>query len=418
MTDEAGDLVLRSLSAAELADFVRLEGLVWGWPPYDSRRSFYADFLEPEHTWGVFHDDRLVASHGMVRLQLTVPGGRVVDAAGITILAIHPQFRGRGLMSRLTNNAHELIRRDSREPIAVGVPHHSRTHLRYGYGIASRYANVELEVHGQRSLRDIPDRCELEYTDAKTALQEMDQLAQQMTGQRNGWIPRKLCASEYQYSGAEQPDGDFGPVSFVLHRTTAGVVHGFLSYRLSSGADPYGRPSGTLKVVELFGLDALAEAQLWQHCLSNPVITKIIAARRPVNDPIGARLSDPRAWRQVIRDDMILTTLDIPAALAARCYSREDTLVLGIYGPTAADEAGRPASFELSGGLDGASCRRVAAAPDLVLSLSALGTAYLGDVSLVDLAASGQVVEHVPGSLRRASAMFSWSPAPWIQDTF
>ena len=414
MADAAGDLVLRSLSAAELADFVRLEGLVWGWPAYDSRTSFYAEFLEPGHTWGVFHDDRLVASHGMVRLQLTVPGGRVVDAAGITILAIHPQYRGRGLMSRLTNNAHELIRRDGREPIAVGVPHHSRTHLRYGYGIASRYANVELEVHGQRSVRDIPGPCEVEYADAKTALGELDQLSRRMTGQRNGWIPRKLCASAYQYSGAEQPEGDFGPVAFVLHRTGAGTVDGFLSYRLSSGADSYGRPIGTLKVVELFGLDGQAEARLWQHCLSNPVVTRITAARRPVNDPIAARLADPRAWRQVIRDDMILTTLDIPVALGARCYGREDTVVLGIYGP--AD--GRPASFELSGGIDGAGCRRVAAAPDVVLSLSALGAAYLGDVSLVDLAASGQVAEHAAGSLRRASAMFSWSPAPWIQDTF
>jgi predicted acetyltransferase len=428
MASLAGDLSLRQLSPAELADFAQLEALVWGWPVYESRARFYAEFLEHGHSWGVFREGRLVASHGLVRLRLTVPGGNVVDAAGMTILAIHPEFRGRGLMSLLTANAHDLIRRDGNEPVAVGVPHHSRTHLRYGYGIAARHSSVELDVHGQRTLSGVNGEGTVEYTDVKTALGEMDQLSQRMTGLRNGWIARKPCASAYQYTAAASPDGDFGPVAFVLHRSAAGDVDGFLSYRLRSGADSFGRPNGGMKVIELFGVSGLAEAQLWQHCLSNPVVTQISAARRPVNEPVAARLPDPRAWRQVTRDDMILRTLDVPRALAARCYGRDDTVTLGISGQAGShaqatwnaetEAAERPAVFELCGGIDGATCRRVRADPDIGMSLSALGAAYLGDVSLADLAASGQVTENKPGSLRRASCMFSWSPAPWIQDTF
>jgi predicted acetyltransferase len=110
---------------------------------------------------------------------------------------------------------------------------------------------------------------------------------------------------------------------------------------------------------------------------------------------------------------MIVYLLDIPAALAARRYSREDTVVLKVREPGGSDSC-----FALAGGLTAAHCEPASHAPDIGMSLSALNAAYLGDVSLIDLAASGQVAEYTAGSLRRASAMFSWSPAPWVQDTF
>jgi predicted acetyltransferase len=418
MTSIPDGLELRPLAEAELPDFVELEGLVWGWPGYDSRARFYGEFLDHDYSWGVFRDGRLVATHGIVRLQLAVPGGKVVNAAGFTILTVHPEFRGRGLMSLLTNHALDLVRAAGSDPVATGVPHHSRTHLQYGFGIAARHASVELDVAGQRELRELPAEGRIDYLDAKTALADLDDLSRRMVRVRNGWIPRKPCASAYQYSGAAQPDGEYGPVIFVLHRGADGAADGFLSYRLTSGCDAYGRPNGAMRVVELFGVSAAAEAQLWRHCLGNPVVTRITATRRPVSDPIAARLPEPRAWRQVIRDDMILCVVDIPSALAARCYGRDDTVVLEVRRPPGDPDGAPAARVELSGGLDGARCRPTTAAADLTITLSALGAAYLGDVSIIDLAASGQAVEHVPGSLRRASAMFSWSPAPWLQDTF
>ena len=94
--------------------------------------------------------------------------------------------------------------------------------------------------------------------------------------------------------------------------------------------------------------------------------------------------------------------------LAARRFSREDTITIQVPG------AGR---YTVSGGLDAASCVPSDATPDLTLPASALAAAYLGDMSIMDLA-TDDIVEHTPGSLRRASAMFTWSPAPRVQDSF
>jgi predicted acetyltransferase len=407
-------LTMRVLAPDELADLVRLEELVWGWKADEERLLWLQEFLEPAHTIGVFDGSELVASHGMTALRLTVPGGAVVAMAGFTFLVVHPAYRGRGLMSVLTLNGYELARREGRMPVGGGMPHHSRTHLRYGYGAATRYAHVELDLDGQRELRDVVDDGRLELVGTKAALDLLHEVSSQLTGLRNGWVARRPWTDRYKYARAGLPSGTYGPVTFAIHRRERhGRPDGFLSYRQFADSDPYGRPRGTLRVEELFGTSAEVEAQLWQHCIGNPLVSAITATRRPVNDPVSARLRDPRAWRQTVREDMGICFLDIPAALAARRYSREDAVVLEVI-----DLDGDRRRFVLEGGLAGAHCERSTRSADLTVSLSALGSAYLGDVSLVELAASGQAAEHTPGSLRRASAMFSWTPAPWVQDTF
>jgi hypothetical protein len=47
-----------------------------------------------------------------------------------------------------------------------------------------------------------------------------------------------------------------------------------------------------------------------------------------------------------------------------------------------------------------------------------LGAAYLGGARFSTLAHAGRVVEHVPGSLARADAMFGCEPLPWCSTGF
>ncbi|HEV7757542.1 MAG TPA: sterol carrier protein domain-containing protein, partial [Acidimicrobiales bacterium] len=60
-----------------------------------------------------------------------------------------------------------------------------------------------------------------------------------------------------------------------------------------------------------------------------------------------------------------------------------------------------------------AACIRTQDAPDLTLTAAELAAAYLGGFDLTTLARAGRVVEHRPGRLQRADAMFSWRPGPW-----
>jgi predicted acetyltransferase len=256
----------------------------------------------------------------------------------------------------------------------------------------------------------VTDDGRLEFVDHPAVLKHLADLSVRMLDVRNGWVPRHPCTDAYKYAGAAGRSGEYGPMEFVVHRSASGEVDGLAGFRRANGTDDYGRVRGTLRISELFGLSAMAEAQLWRVCLAEPLVSRITATRRPVYDPVTARLPEPRAWRQTVRDDMFLRLLDIPVALAARRYGREDRIVLAVRG-----DGGR---FVLTGGLASADCHPTDEPADLTLTSAALGSAYLGDVSLVDLAATGQVAEHTPGGLRRAAAMFAWSPAPWLPDAF
>jgi hypothetical protein len=82
---------------------------------------------------------------------------------------------------------------------------------------------------------------------------------------------------------------------------------------------------------------------------------------------------------------------------------------------TCPDIAGR---YRVEGGLDGATAATTDAAPDLVLDAASLGAVVLGDTSLAALHRAGLVEESHPGAVPRASAMFSWSPRPWLNHIF
>ncbi|HEX4725593.1 MAG TPA: GNAT family N-acetyltransferase [Pseudonocardiaceae bacterium] len=400
----SGDLVLRALPVDDLGEFIALEALVWGWKADEGRLPCFREFLDPRHTRGVYDGDQLVATHGIAVLPLAVPGGAVLDMAGITALVIHPLYRGRGLMSVLTEDA-VASAREAGLAVSGGIPIHSRTHLRYGYGFAARYAQVELDLDAGRELAGVIDDGRVEYVDHQAALKYLAELTLRMLEVRNGWVPRPPCTDAYKYAGTSGR-----PVDWIVHRSATGGVDGLAGFRRANSTDEYGRARGTLRISELFGVSAAAEGQLWRTCMADPLVSRITATRRPVYDPVTARLAEPRAWRQTVRDDMILRLLDVPVALAARRYAREDSVVIAVPG-----EEGR---FALTGGLNSADCRSTDEPADLTVTRSALGAAYLGDVALVDLAAGGQVTEHTPGCLRRADAMFAWSPAPWLPDAF
>jgi predicted acetyltransferase len=61
---------------------------------------------------------------------------------------------------------------------------------------------------------------------------------------------------------------------------------------------------------------------------------------------------------------------------------------------------------------------RTDAAADLALDVSALGAAYLGGVTLAQLARAGQVDELAPDGLARAGRLFRADVAPWCPDGF
>jgi predicted acetyltransferase len=103
--------------------------------------------------------------------------------------------------------------------------------------------------------------------------------------------------------------------------------------------------------------------------------------------------------------------VDVPAALSARSYASDPDVVLDVRDEFCPWAAGRYRVRE-------SGCERTAGEPDLALDAAALGAAYLGGSTLLELAAAGRVAERTPGALARASAAFRGDVAPWCPEIF
>ena len=138
---------------------------------------------------------------------------------------------------------------------------------------------------------------------------------------------------------------------------------------------------------------------------------------QPVDDPLRWRLRDPRAYDVQWMDDwMWARVLDVPAALSARTYSAEGSVVFDVVDPVRPSGAacGR---FQLDGGPDGASCKPTDATADITLPVDALATAWLGAVPFTTLGAAGRLAGDRP-ALLRADALFRSTPLPFCNTPF
>jgi predicted acetyltransferase len=207
---------------------------------------------------------------------------------------------------------------------------------------------------------------------------------------------------------------DRAPRAYHVVAEGAGGPEGYASYTVDARWGEAG-PAGDLHVAELVASTGAAHASLHAYLLGVDLVRRVVAPRRPPDDPLPWLLADPRAARRVLGDGVWLRVLDPGAALGARRYAAEVDVVLDLADGSFPAAAGR---WRVEGGPDGARCARTDRPADLVLGPAELGAAYLGDASFEHLARAGRVEEATPGAAARAAAAFRWDPAPWAVTWF
>jgi predicted acetyltransferase len=210
--------------------------------------------------------------------------------------------------------------------------------------------------------------------------------------------------------GVEVRPGDTPSSTEVraVHRADDGSVDGYVVYEPKEHWEN-GLSSSRLEVSELVAATDDAYRDLWRFLAEIDLAVSVHAWPRPVDEPLGLHLVDGRALRWRERNDQLwLNVLDVRAALEARTYASERTMVLDVDGTR----------WKLDGGPDGATCAPTSDAADLTLPVASLGAAYLGGTSWHALASAGHVTEERGGALARAAAMFSTPRAPFLTTHF
>jgi predicted acetyltransferase len=205
----------------------------------------------------------------------------------------------------------------------------------------------------------------------------------------------------------------FTEAYYALHEGPEGP-DGYVAYAVK-GNWGTGIAEHMLEVRELITVTPEAYADLWRYCFDVDLVATIEGDNRRPDEPLLHLLAHPRYLKLQTGEGLWLRIVDVPKALTARRYSAEGRLVIEVRDAFCPWNEG---AFELSGGPDGAECRRTEDPADLSLDVAALGAAFLGGNRFSSLGAAGRVGEATPGALGRADAMFTWDPTPWCPEVF
>jgi predicted acetyltransferase len=202
----------------------------------------------------------------------------------------------------------------------------------------------------------------------------------------------------------------------AVHRAEAGRVDGYVRWKAEDKWEQ-NVPRGIVTVDELHALDDAAYEALWRFLAEIDLVAKVRAEFRRVAERLPWVLTDARqAQVSDVVDGLWARLLDVPSALAARRYEREDRLVVDVVDPEA---AGGRLRVRVDGGPDGATATATTESADLTVSVGALGAAYLGGSRLRDAtSATGGADEHTTGALARADALFRTADEPWCSTFF
>ena len=364
--------------------------------------------------WAAFDGPKVVASFRSFDTELTVPGGRQVQASAIAGVGVVPTHRRRGLLRRLAAAEHAGMRERGD---VIGLLNASEYPIygRFGYGVGCRQAVWKLDTRSTHFHGEPSGSLEL-VTPDEASLATVLEVYETARRTRVGEIRRREISLRLQLGIEPDPWDDGWRGFLVVHRDDAGRADGFARYHAESKWEER-QPREIVHVDDLHALSDATEADLWRYLASIDWVATLRAERRSPSERLPWLLTNQRAATIVEQGDGMFARLhDLPRALEARTYSGEGSVVLEVVDPERPDA---PERVLLDAGPDGARCTPTDRSPDLTIHLAALSGAYLGGTPLSRIAIGfGGADEGSDGALERVERLFRTADEPWCSTFF
>ena len=383
-------------------------GQYFGMVPTEERMQRFVDQITLERMHAAWSDGAVVGGAGAFTFNVTVPGGDV-PTAGVSVVGVYPTLRRRGVLRALMraqlDDAHER-----REPLAALWASEETIYGRFGYGLAAFCGEITL-AHEYTAFADAAAPAgTVRFLEPEEALEAIPPVFERARLQwpgmfsRDGlwWENREIKDSEERREGA-------GPKRWIAYEQD-GAIEGYAVYRHKPGWDA-GSTIAELRVIEALGATPEAMRDIWGYLLAVDWKATITASLLPPDHPLFLLLATPRRMRYRMGDSLWVRLVDVGAALSARKYSADGSVVFDVHDDFCAWNQGR---WKLDEGV----AARTDDDADIALSAQSLGSAYLGGVSFAQLARAGRVEELKDGALARADALFRWDRHPWCPEIF
>lgn len=353
-----------------------------------------------------FVDGRLVGGSALLSLELTVPGPHTVRMGAVTSTGVVATHRRRGLLREMMRAMFDDARAHGEFLLGLSASE-GGIYGRFGFSPATQRMRWELDRADAAFIALEPSRGSLELVDGATASAVWPRIHDTVRRRRVGEVGAQ---PDHWAQLSDASTGTDGPLRYLLHRDESGRPDGIANYRIPWGPGP--DDVGTVAVEALEALDPDAYAALWGLLVDLDLTRRVVAAPRPVDEPLRWLLRNPRALRVTrCTDNLWLRLLDVAAALRARTFPVEAELVFEVR-----EDAMCPANigtWRLTADPAGARCDRTTDDPDISLDVQSVASLYLGGVSPAVLNAAGRIVEHRDGAVARTARLFATDPLPY-----
>jgi predicted acetyltransferase len=404
---------LRSCTAADWPAFANALAAGFGNEMPPEARENWQTLVDPARMLVATDADAVVATAGVYRAEMTVPGGEIPTAA-ITMVTVSPTHRRRGILRQMIRRMFDDFH-DRGEPAAILWASEAAIYQRFGFGIGSYRGRIAVERGKAAFIQHAEPSGRFRLITHDEACELLPPLHERVRrtipgGMRRTpfwWSTRRLADFEWVRHGG-------GPL-FRLALETDGRLAGYALYRIHPGWSDTGRRSTWLDAIEVLGETPAATLALWDYLFNVDLVTEVRSHTLFNDHPLLLAVQDPRAIQFSIRDGLFLRVIDVEAALASRSYGISDTLTFEL---SDADCSWNDGVWQLEAGLDGAQIRRAASPPDLRLTAAELSAIYLGGVACTSLWRAGRVDELTPGAAHRADLLFRSDVPPWCLDDF
>ncbi len=402
------DIEVRPCSSTEeLRDALNAIGHYFGHENQLEDAERFANWIEVDRMHAAFAGDRIVGGAGAFSFQLSVPGGTLVPAAGITVVGVLPTHRRRGVLTSLMKEQLEDCR--TRGDFAAYLWASEATiYGRFGYGLASRMGGISLAKERTRFAVPFESRGTVRLVDLEEAARTFPPLFERVVAQRAGmfvrskewWETRKLFDDPARRQG--------GPKNLVLLELD-GKPAGYAIYNVKQDWVA-GSSKGVVNIVEVVAPTPDAARELWRWLLDFDWTSEFSANLLPLDHELFMLVAEPRRMQFKVDDGVWVRLIDVGKALSARTYNHGE-VVLEVTDALMPENAGR---WRVSS--EGA--ERTDDAADLRLDAAGLGSVYLGGFTFDTLVRSSRVQELTAGAAVRADALFRTSVEPWCPEIF
>jgi predicted acetyltransferase len=405
---------IRPITPDDYVAFMRTVSVAHGDQPPDEEAELWRPIFELDRAIAAFDGAHIVATAGVLSFEITVPGLTTLPTGGVSFVGVLPTYRRRGLLRALMGYALDDMRARG-EPLAILGASESSIYGRFGFGIATQSARLEIESRHGAFARPLAAPGVVALIGREEAARTLPPVYDRAQRCQPGALARSAGMWEVALRDLESWRDGASALFFATYATEPGRVDGYVTYRVARKWEQ-ALPAGSLLIGEVIATTPEAYAALWHYCLNVDLVTSVRTSNSSIDEPLRWLLADPRRLRVTAQvDGLWARPLDVARALSGRRYLTAGYLVLEVADGFCPANAGR---YALEGSPDGAHCRRTAEGADLRLDVADLGATYLGGVRFSTLARAGRVVELSPGALARADALFAAEPLPWCATDF